>query len=885
MFKQRSLGSAMLLVFGLFVVVAFASQFFSVTGEAQESKKTNEKTVFDEQIFPATKPVPTVTGSDNLAEMIEREKRAAKPDMEQILQSKGKRPRNPSAEEMPPAPAEILNRNPRSVFDYEKIVRENPAAPQVASPNPSLDFQGLGDSNTSIPPDTHGAVGPNHIMTALNTQVRIQNKTGGTVSTVSLNTFFATVGGGSGTFDPRVLYDPYANRWICVAVDDAVSTTSKVLIAVSQTSDPTGTWNFFGYDHDGTDVEWADYPMVGFNKNWIAVSINDFTIATSAFNGANCYVFDKAALYGGTSTVTKIDFGTSVGNVHQPVETYDNTTDTLYVIQRWNSASGQLRVYTITGTPALPTLTATSLFPSSTGWSTTAVNAPQNGGGAITITNNDTRLQRAILRNGSIWAAHTIFLTTPSRTSVQWWQFNPTNGAVNQMGRIDDPSGTNFYAFPSIAVNAANQALIGYSAFSATTFASAAYSYRGITDATTTTRDPLRYKNGLACYRKTFGGATNRWGDYSNTVVDPVDDTTFWTIQEYAETSVGGDCTVNNTGRWGVWWAKVVPPCASVVASGNWNVAATWGCGGVPTASDDAVIVRNQTVTLNVDPAAATIVVNEGGTLAVSGSRTLTSNLRVNGTLNLSGGILNTGANTVTIGCGGTITGASAAGYVSGNLQKEFCAPGAFNFAVGTANGYAPVSANVTAVGVNPSSLTINSTQNVHPQINPTNSLARFWSLTENGDITVNLVFSYLQSDVVGSESSYKLYRISGATATLITPFTLDTTLNQIGANGVTTFSDWTAGNIATAANVTVGGRVLTATGRGIARARVLLTAPNGEVKRAVTNSFGNYSFSDVSAGQTYTLTVESKGYQFNPQVVQVNENVADLDFTALSDK
>lgn len=865
------------LVIGLF--------FFGSKAEAGDDKNKGSS-IFDEQTFKGEKVSPTISATESFADIVKKDLAAAKPDMEYILKSKGKRPRNPRIEDMPPAPDEITKKNPASFFDYDKIIQENPVAPQVASPSPNLDFQGLNDANFSIPPDTHGAIGPNHIMTALNTQVRIQNKTGATTSTVSLNSFFSSVGGGGGTFDPRVLYDPNQNRWICVAVDDSFSATSKVLIAVSQTNDPTGTWNFYGYDHDAANLEWADYPMVGFNKNWIAVSINDFTNAGGAFNGANCYIFDKSTLYAGavSPTVLKHDI-VGFGGVHQPAETYDNTTNTLYVIQVWSNTSGQLRIYNITGTAAAPVFTATALFPSTTGWSNSTAAAPQSGGGGITITNNDTRMQRVVHRNGSIWGAHTIFLptATPTRAAVQWWQFNPTNGTVNQAGRIDDSTATNFYAFPSIAVNAPGQALIGYSAFSGSTFASAAYSYRGITDATATTRDPLRYKNGLACYRKTFGGPLNRWGDYSNTLVDPVDDTTFWTLQEYAETAIGGDCTVDNTGRWGVWWAKVIPPCASIVTSGNWNTAATWGCGAVPTASDDAVIVNNQTVTLNVNPAAATIVVNSGGTLAMSGNRTLSSNLLVNGTLNVAGGILDTGANTVTIGCNGAITGASATGYVNGNLRKEFCASGTFDFALGSANGYAPVNTNVTALGTNPSSITIKSFQTAQPQMFAGNSLARYWDITETGDVTVNLVFNYLQSDVVGTESFYNLYRVSGGVPSLVTPFTLNTTANTISTNGVTTFSEWTGGNRLnpTAAQVSVSGRVSTPEGRGLRNATVTMTNQTGETRTARTNSFGNFRFEDVAVGESYVFAVKSKQYQFAPQVLNILEETGDLNFIA----
>ncbi len=139
------------------------------------------------------------------------------------------------------------------------------------SPSPGSSFQALPDPNTSIPPDTHGAVGPDHVMTVLNTQVRVQSRTGAIISTVSLNTFWSSVNGGSGAFDPKVFYDPFSSRWMFVTCDDSRSVNSGVLIGVSQTSDPTANWNLFKVDVDATNAVWADYPSVGFNKDWIAV--------------------------------------------------------------------------------------------------------------------------------------------------------------------------------------------------------------------------------------------------------------------------------------------------------------------------------------------------------------------------------------------------------------------------------------------------------------------------------------------------------------------------------------------------------------------------------------------------------------------------------------
>ena len=92
----------------------------------------------------------------------------------------------------------------------------------------------------------------------------------------------------------------------------------------------------------------------------------------------------------------------------------------------------------------------------------------------------------------------------------------------------------------------------------------------------------------------------------------------------------------------------------------------------------------------------------------------------------------------------------------------------------------------------------------------------------------------------------------------------------------------WTAIPLApTAASVSISGRVMTADGRGIKKAIVVLTKPTGERISALTGAFGYYRFDGVMAGQTYIVEVNSKRFHFSPQVVSVMEDLANLDFTA----
>jgi hypothetical protein len=428
-----------------------------------------------------------------------------------------------------------------------------------------------------IPPDTQGAAGPNHLMVTLNSQVLVQTKNGTPVGTAtSLSSFWNNNNiVANNPFDPRVAYDPYGNRWIFTAASDETKATSRILVAVSQTSDPSGLWNLYWEDADSTDLGWADYPQMGFNKDWVVVTVNMFANSNNTFQGAKLFVLSKANLYAGMAATETVFGEPFLAGAPTPAATLDNTLSTLYLVRDWNGGSGKLLISSISGTvgnetytPASPLATGNIPLgpfvqaPNMNTWADFPPNeadfAPQLGS-ARKIQNNDSRIMNLVYRNGSLWTTHNVFLPAgaPTRTAVQWWQFPPTGTSPispTQFGRIDDAGGTIFYAFPTIAVNRQNDALLGYSTFSANQYASANYAFRSWTDPANSFRADTLLKAGEAPYYKTFSGPDNRWGDYSTTVVDPSNDLDFWTIQEYAATPSGG------LDRWGTWWGRVSPP-------------------------------------------------------------------------------------------------------------------------------------------------------------------------------------------------------------------------------------------------------------------------------------------------------------------------------------
>jgi subtilisin-like proprotein convertase family protein len=448
-----------------------------------------------------------------------------------------------------------------------------PNAPLVASPLPAATFKARDDNQTSLPPDTNGAVGPNHLLVALNTEIVVQSRTGVVIQSMSLDSFWAGLPGpwkhveGPSTFDPKVLYDPYNNRWILTVCADGGQSTSAILVAVSKTSDPTGLWNRYKVDFDSAGTSWADYPSLGFNKNWIVVSVNKFPIAEGPSGGAQVFAFNKANLYAGAAGAFK-KFVDANGFTMAPAVTFDNTLNTLYLIEEWDGSLAKLRISSLTGTPAAPVMSTSHPFVTSPSpWSDFPPNgedfAPQKGS-VNKIQLNDARIQNVIYRNGSLWTAHTIFLpagVSPTRSAVQWWQLTPT-GTIQQRGRLEDTTGAKFYGFPSITVNAKADVLIGCSRFSTAEFPSAVYAFRAATDAANTLRTPTLLKAGAAPYYKSYGDPNNRWGDYSHTVVDPVNDLDMWTIQEYATTrfpTTTGCATDMICDRWSTWWGRVGP--------------------------------------------------------------------------------------------------------------------------------------------------------------------------------------------------------------------------------------------------------------------------------------------------------------------------------------
>ena len=88
--------------------------------------------------------------------------------------------------------------------------------------------------------------------------------------------------------------------------------------------------------------------------------------------------------------------------------------------------------------------------------------------------------------------------------------------------------------------------------------------------------------------------------------------------------------------------------------------------------------------------------------------------------------------------------------------------------------------------------------------------------------------------------------------------------------------------SVATAANISIEGRVLDAKGGYISRASISLVDANGVTRTVKSNTFGYYRFEGLPAGATYVLNASHGRYIFASQVVSASDNVTDLNFIAL---
>ncbi len=219
---------------------------------------------------------------------------------------------------------------------FESLEDRRVLAVTVGATIEGINFNEVSTNNANgfyhIPPDPIGAVGTSHVVSVVNTSIEWHTKAGVQEHSESLKAFFSPLATVNNTFDPKVIYDQHANRFVVITLEKTddndgstsgdAADTSRILIAVSDDSDPNGTWRFQAINSkvnvSGTDT-WADYPGLAIDEEAIYITNNMFTFGpTNAFLASRLWIVDKTGggggIYGGgTSPVTIHDPSTAAG--------------------------------------------------------------------------------------------------------------------------------------------------------------------------------------------------------------------------------------------------------------------------------------------------------------------------------------------------------------------------------------------------------------------------------------------------------------------------------------------------------------------------------------------------------------------------------------------
>jgi len=407
-------------------------------------------------------------------------------------------------------------------------------------------FPGVG-ANGYAPSDANLAVGPNHVVQMVNTEIAVYDKSGNILPNYpqTIGSLFAKLGGGcAGEWgDPIAQYDKTADRWL---ISQLGSFSSPYLwcVAVSTTNDPTGAYYLYSYSFDNFENLGAnflpDYPKVAVwptstNSAYLA-TYNLYTNGASAYGAALC-AYDRAAMIAGAPSPASICATIYLDISFLPSDLDGSTLppagSPAYFLT-WETAT-TLRYYAMSpnfANPGSSTLSAATDIP------VAALSLACGGGTCIPQANTTQQLDslgdrvmyRMAYRNYGDHEAMVVSqaVTAGSSVGVRWYELRPLNGAftVYQQGTFAPDS--NYRWMSSAAMDQAGDIAIGYSVSSSTMFPAIRYTGRLASDPL----GAMRSENSLLEGTGSQVGLS-RWGDYSAMRIDPSDDCTFWYTNQY----------------------------------------------------------------------------------------------------------------------------------------------------------------------------------------------------------------------------------------------------------------------------------------------------------------------------------------------------------------
>ena len=426
------------------------------------------------------------------------------------------------------------------------------------------------------PPDPVGDVGPNHYVEMINLVFGVYSKTGtkllGPVDTGTLWAGFPIEDCTDPSGDPIVVYDQFADRWILSqfttrGLDDPTGQAPFYnCVAISQTPDPTGAYFRYAFT---TGNFFPDYPKYGIWKDTYVITTREF--GPTVEYGIGVYAIDRNKVIAGDPNAQVVSFfldgndpdilplvgdgllpadvdGTTKPKQDVPIPIvgtqddgagYGGTLDALNIWEldvHWNAGADPDA--TLELATQLPTAAFDSVFPCAP---TSRDCLPQPG-----IANPAQFLDILSYRQRPTWRLawrgfkdYDSMVTSQSveaagaTAGMRWYEIRRSGSGtytIHQQGTVAPGDGIHRW-MGSIAQDKNGAMALGYSVVNDTTvFPGIRYTGRVAGD----TLGTMPQGEGTVINGTGVQTTTNsRWGDYTSMNVDPVDDCTFWYVNEY----------------------------------------------------------------------------------------------------------------------------------------------------------------------------------------------------------------------------------------------------------------------------------------------------------------------------------------------------------------
>ena len=455
--------------------------------------------------------------------------------------------------------------------------------------------QYAGTQFSLVPPDQALCVGNGYVLESINTALRVYHTDGTAAGPVmAINQFYGltpeidrvNVVFGDFTSDPKCYYDAPTGRWFLTVLQADVDPASgnftggtSVMIAVSQSSNPTLGWNILKLDTTDGDGSLAghpncpclgDQPLIGADANGFYVSTNEFPLFANGFNGAQVYAMSKIAIEAaasGSISATHFNAGAiatpdpggiwySVQPATAPGNGYESANNgTEYFMSSLQFGPGALdnriAVWALTNTASLNSSPAASLSHvviDSEVYGQPPDSAQKDGPlfladnmaaieGIKTppteklefLAGNDDRMNQVVFAGGKLWSGVNTAISGngPTRVGIAYFIVTPSH-----------PSGTlsatmakqgyvaldqNDVLYPSIGVNASGKGVMTFTVAGPDHYPSAGYAKIDATSGAGAVHVALAGAgpdDSFGGYTAFGGDGTDRWGDYSAAVAD-----------------------------------------------------------------------------------------------------------------------------------------------------------------------------------------------------------------------------------------------------------------------------------------------------------------------------------------------------------------------------